>query len=109
MVGPSIISVRRSLQGSRVTTGAGRTQQSTRLRAGVRLGTTCVYLGRCLCLHPREVRECSEKLSFSLFSWSCLRLAGLAASRVALERQQERRERAEEAEANKQAEVAAMS
>jgi hypothetical protein len=38
-----------------------------------------------------------------------LRLAGRAASRVALERQQARRERAEEAEANKQAEVAAMS
>ena len=56
----------------------------------------CVYFGRCLCLLPREVRGRAEKLF-------------LAPHRLVCGLQDALRERAEEAEANKKAEVATMS
>jgi len=67
----------------------------------VDLGAACVYLGRCLFRLPREVRGRAEKLFLAQHRLVC----GLQDVRW----QQARRERAEEAEANKQAEVSTMS
>ena len=72
-----------------------------RTRDGVDLGAACVYLGRLLCLLPREVRGRAEKLFLAPHRLVC----GLQDVR----RQQALRERAEEAEANKKAEVTTMS
>ena len=65
------------------------------------LGAACVYLGRLLCLLPREVRGRAEKRFLAPHRLVC----GLQDVR----RQQVLRERAEEAEANKKAEVTTMS
>ena len=65
------------------------------------LGAACVYLGRLLCLLPREVRGRAEKLFLAPHRLVC----GLQDVR----RQQALRERAEEAEANRKAEVTTMS
>ena len=72
-----------------------------RTRDGVDLGAACVYLGRLLCLLPREVRGRAEKRFLAPHRLVC----GLQDVR----RQQVLRERAEEAEANKKAEVTTMS
>ena len=72
-----------------------------RTRDGVDLGAACVYLGRLLCLLPREVRGRAEKLFLAPHRLVC----GLQDVR----RQQALRERAEEAEASKKAEVTTMS